>query len=175
MVATADEIPAVLWLLAVGGGTLLLALGFAYGLLLQRRRAAQRVEISSEALSPSREARGRALRAPDIISCVAGLWLFLSPFVVGGFGPALTASNAVFGALIAIFSLAAIFRVHPLEELINAVVAAWVFAAPWAIGPANVSAAVKWSNGPAAGVVVVCSVIGLIELSHRSNPVATHR
>jgi hypothetical protein len=79
----------------VGGGTLLLALGFAYGLLLQRRRAAHPVEISGEALSPLREARasGRALRTPDIISCIAGLWLFLSLFVVGGFGPALTASK----------------------------------------------------------------------------------
>jgi hypothetical protein len=162
---TASDVAAALWAFAAGGGTLLLALGFAY-VLLQRRRAAP---------SPEARASRRALRTTDVISCIAGLWLFLLPFVVGGFGAALTAGNAVFGALIAIFSLAAIYRVHPLEELINAVVAAWVFASPWAIGPASASPAIKWSNGIAAGVVVLCALIGLIDLSHRSGPVATDR
>ena len=50
------------WVLAVGGGTLALAVVFAM-VLLQRRRRSGKLEVSSEALAPEPDARadGRPL------------------------------------------------------------------------------------------------------------------
>lgn len=64
------------WVLAVGGGTLALAVVFAM-VLLQRRRRSGKLEVSSEALAPEPDARatGRALDARDLISCIAGVWV----------------------------------------------------------------------------------------------------
>jgi hypothetical protein len=72
------------WVLAVGGGTLALAVVFAM-VLLQRRRRSGKLDVSSEALAPEPDARatGRALDARNLISCIARVWLFISPWILG--------------------------------------------------------------------------------------------
>jgi hypothetical protein len=171
-----SEIASWFWLLAVAGGALILGIGYAV-VLLQRRRADGRVELSAEAVAPTpdAQARGRALRMPDIVSCIAGLWMLLSPWVVGGFGVPLTASNTTFGALVAILGLAAIYRAHSLEELVNAAIAVWVIASAWVLGPADAAAAIKWSNGVAGATVILCALVGIAGLSRPSGLVATQR
>lgn len=59
-----------------------------------------------------------------------GVWIGISPSVLGGsyhaYGSALAASNVLFGLVLAMFPLAAVYRMHPLEELANALLAIWV-------------------------------------------------
>src|SRR3954468_16210113 len=52
---------------------------------LQRQRRSGKLELSSEALAPEPDARatGRALDARDLISCIAGVLLFISPRILG--------------------------------------------------------------------------------------------
>src|SRR5439155_20135105 len=93
------------WLLATAGGALALAVGFAW-VLLQRRRRSGKLELSSKALAPEPDARatGRALNARDLISCIAGVWLFVSPWILGNPDTAVTwfsGNNGICGALIA--------------------------------------------------------------------------
>src|SRR3954453_7464605 len=129
------------WLVVGVGGVLLLALAFAY-VLLRRRRPGEPSRLEP---SPEMRATGRALHPEDMINVVAGVWLFISPWVLGAYASGwLTLSNALFGAMIAIFALAAVYRLMPIEELIVAVLAAWIFVSPWVLQPA--SATLAWSN-----------------------------
>src|SRR3954471_14857012 len=108
-------------------------------------------------------------------AALPGSGCFLSPWVVGGFGVALTASNTTFGALVAILGLGASYRAHPLEELVNAAIAVWVIASAWVLGPADAAATIKWSNGVAGATVILCALIGIAGLSRPSGLVATQR
>jgi uncharacterized sodium:solute symporter family permease YidK len=162
--------------LATAGGALTLAIVFAW-VLLQRRRRSGKLELSSKALAPEPDARatGRALNARDLISCIAGVWLFISPWILGNPDTAVTwfsGSNAICGALIAIFALAAYSRTVPAEELVIGVVALWVFASPWVVGPGAVPATMAWSNWITAAIIVFAALWGVIRPSDQPSQVA---
>ena len=162
-----SEFAAGLWALVTGGGVLVLALAYAF-VLLQRRRTGGRSAVSGESLRPSGEARatGRALHPEDFVSCIAGVWLMLSPWILGSWQAGwLTASNVTFGAMIAIFALAAVYRLHPIEEWVLVVLAVWIFVSPWLMEP--ISAAIVWSNWITAAIVFVASVSSLVRLPRR--------
>jgi hypothetical protein len=153
-----SQFAAGLWALVIGGGVLLLALFYAY-VLLQRSRARE-----PSPLRPSERmiVAGRAMHPEDMINVVAGIWVFLSPWVLGAAGLPLAASNTVFGMAIAIFALAAIYRLMPIEELIVAVLAAWVFVSPWVLQIPN--AAIAWSNWITAAVIVIAAISSMIRM-----------
>lgn len=160
------------WLLATVGGPLLLCIVYAVVLIGRHTR---RRSGAAAALAPSRQAlsEGRALSAGDIVNCVAGAWIFLSPWVAGHFGSALAASNALFGAMIFIFALAAVYRLNTSEELVNLALGIWVFVSPWVIGAPDASAAAHWSNAASGGVVILASLYSLLHL--RGHPHAASR
>jgi hypothetical protein len=162
------QIVAGFWAFAIGGGALLIGLFYAF-VLLHRRRASGRVEPSSRPLQPEGEARaaGRALRPQDIISCIAGIWLAVSPWILG-YGELMwiVPSNVVFGIMIAIFALAAVYRVYPAEEWVIAAVAAWVFVSPWVLPGATL--ALAWSNWITAAIIVIAALSNLVMLSRPS-------
>lgn len=167
------------WLLATAGGALALAIVFAW-VLLQRRRRSGKLELSSEALAPEPHVRasGRALNARDLISCIAGVWLFISPWILGSPNIAVSwfsGSNGICGALIAIFALAAYYRAVPAEELVIGVVALWVFASPWLVGQGAIPAAMAWSNWIAAAIILFAALSGVIRPSNQPAHVAARR
>ncbi len=154
-----SEFAAGLWALVTGGGALLLALFYAF-VLLRRRRAGEKSRIQP---SEQMRAAGRAMHPEDMINVVAGVWLFISPWVLGAYTSGwLTLSNALFGAMIAIFALAAVYRLMPVEELIVAVLAAWIFVSPWVLQPA--SATLAWSNWIVGAVVVIASISSMARM-----------
>jgi hypothetical protein len=153
-----SQFAAGLWALVIGGGALLLALFYAF-VLLQRRSAR---EPSPLLPSERMRAAGRAMHPEDMINVVAGIWLFISPFVLGAMELRLTASNAVFGAAIAIFALAAVYRLMPIEELIVAVLAGWVFVSPWVLQ--TPAAAIAWSNWITAAIVVIAALSSMMRV-----------
>ena len=166
-----SEFAAGLWALVTGGAVLLLALVYGF-VLLQRRRAGEKSRIQ-----PSERMRGagRALHPEDMINVVAGIWFFISPWVLGAYNSGwLTLSNALFGAVIAIFALAAVYRLMPIEELIVAVLAVWIFISPWVLQPT--SDALAWSNWITAAVVAIAAISSLVRMPHQPpRQLATHR
>ena len=161
----------LLWGVVGGGGVVLLALAYAY-VLLQRRRADEPSRIKP---SERMIAAGRALHPEDMINVVAGIWLFASPWILGAYNSGwLTLGNSLFGALIAMFALAAVYRLMPIEELINAVLAAWIFVSPWVWQPANSTLA--WSNWITAAVVVIASISSMMRMPRQQpRTLAGHR
>jgi len=89
--------------------------------------------------------RGSALGAVDL---VLGIWLFVSPWVLGfvrthggaagdvrAAGAAMATWNAwILGALLAIVALTALARLRLWQDHIALVFGAWIFAAPWVLG-----------------------------------------
>jgi uncharacterized protein (TIGR03382 family) len=167
------------WVLAVGGGTLALAVVCAM-VLLQRRRRSGKLEVSSEALAPEPDARatGRALDARDLISCLAGVWLFISPWILGSPDTSVSwfsGSNGICGAVIAIFAVAAYYRATPAEELVIGAVALWVFTSPWVVERGAIPAALAWSNWITAAIIVCAALSGVIRPSHQPSQLAARR
>ena len=174
-----SEIAGGAWAFVTGGGALVLAIAYAI-VLLQRRRRGGRLAISGRALAPEADARatGKTLQAENFVSCIAGIWLFLSPWILSNFGAAVSwfaGSNAVFGALIAIFALAAVYRANPAEEIVIGVSACWIFASAWLIGLAQVPAALVWSNLITAVVIATAALSSAIRLSHTRRQLAPRR
>jgi hypothetical protein len=123
-------------------------------------------------------ATGRALHARDLISCIAGVWLFVSPWILGSPGSAVSwfsGSNGICGALIAIFALAAYYRATPAEELFIGAVALWVFASTWVVGLGEIPAAMAWSNRIAAAMIAFAVLSGVIRPSQQPSQVAARR
>jgi hypothetical protein len=105
---------------------------------------------------------GRAARSSnrqDWVNLVLAGWLFVSPWVLGFGGtvatptfaridggiPAIAAADAAWnawiaGGLVFMISLSAIDRPRQSHEWVVLVVAAWIFAAPWVLGFAGLSA-----------------------------------
>jgi len=166
-----SEFAARLWALATEGGVLLLGLGYAY-VLLQRRRAGETSRIQP---SERMRAAGRAMHPEDMINVVAGIWLFSAPWVLGAYDSGwLTLSNALFGALIAIFALAAVYRLMAIEELIVAVLAAWIVVSPFVWQPTTDMLA--WSNWIAGAVVVIAAISSMVRMPRQpSRQLAVHR
>ncbi len=166
-----SEFAAGLWALVTGGGVLLLALGYAF-VLLRRRRAGGPSPIEP---SERMRAAGRAMHPEDMVNVVAGIWLFISPWVLGAYNSGwLTLGNAVFGAMIAIFALAAVYRLMPLEELIIAVLGVWIFVSPWVLQPTN--DALAWSNWITAAGVVIAAISSMVRMPRQPpRTVATPR
>lgn len=71
----------------------------------------------------------------DVLNFLLGVALFFSPWVLGFQSEQTPAWNAyVFGAIIAVVALAAMFAFHDWEEWISAALGAWVIIAPWVLG-----------------------------------------
>jgi hypothetical protein len=84
-------------------------------------------------------------------------------------------SNGICGALIAISALAAYYRTFPAEELVKGVVALWVFASPWVVGPGAIPATLAWSNWITAAITVFAARWGVIRPSDQPSQVAARR
>jgi hypothetical protein len=165
------DFAAGLWAFITGAGVLVLALGYAF-VLMRRRRADEPSRIQP---SEHMRATGRAMHPEDMVNVAAGVWLLISPWVLASYASGwLTLSNTLFGALIAIFALAAVYRLMPIEELIVAVLAAWIFVSPWAIQPT--SAALILSNWITGAIVVIASVSSIVRIPRQPpQQVTPHR
>ena len=154
-----SDFAAALWTFITGAGVLVLALGYAF-VLIPRPRAGKpsRPQASERMLST-----GRAMHPVDMLNVVAGIWLFISPWLLAAYASGwLTLGNALFEALTAIFALAAMYRLMAIEELISAVLAVWIVVSPRVLQPT--SAALAWSNWITAAVVLVTSILSMMRM-----------
>lgn len=82
----------------------------------------------------------------DGVMLVLGVWLFLSPWILG-FAAALPAAwNAwIVGIVIAAVAAWAIVRFAPWQDWVNGVLGAWLVIAPWVLGFGGLATA-AWNH-----------------------------
>lgn len=108
----------------------------------------------------------------DWINVAAGIWLFVSPWVLNFYGAAagspvttaiaMTAAwNAwVLGAVVFLFSLAATHRPQSRPEWVNMLLGVWIFISPWILGFARLSPAL-WDHWITGAVIVIVAFVGI--------------
>lgn len=98
--------------------------------------------------------RNTSQRAVDILNIIAGVFLLLSPWLLGFAAEATAAWNAwIVGALIALVAIGAVVKFQQWEEWFNVLLGAWAIVSPWLLGFAGVSMAV--TAHVIAGILVV--------------------
>ncbi|MBX4897240.1 SPW repeat protein [Rhizobium bangladeshense] len=107
----------------------------------------------------------------DIVNIVAGLGLFISPWLFGFAAEASAAWNAwIVGAAITVIAVAALYAFYEAEEWCNLVLGIWAVIAPWILGFSAVIAAM-WAH-VIVGLIVAVLAAGSIWFSH-NHPVST--
>lgn len=80
--------------------------------------------------------RTNANKWQDWINLILAVWLFISPWVLGYYPDGIVASMAaswtawVLGVVVAVFSIAALYRAQPWEEWINLIAGVLLFISP---------------------------------------------
>jgi membrane protein YdbS with pleckstrin-like domain len=99
----------------------------------------------------------------DVVNLVLGIWLAVSPYVLGYADQATPAWNAyVVGVVILVIAAAAIWAFQKWEEWINAVLGLWLIVSPWILGYSEVATPL-WNQiivGVVVGGLAMWSVIG---------------
>lgn len=95
------------------------------------------------------------IRAASVICLLAGIWLFVSPWVYGAYTSGNAWNSWIVGA--AIFLLACVRVSRPAYSTaiswVNLVLGIWVFFSPWIYGYAGVNAG-RFINSLCVGVIV---------------------
>ncbi len=96
----------------------------------------------------------------DWINLVLGVWLFISPWVLGYAGVPAAAWDAwVFGVIVAATSVGALTQFALWQEWVNVVIGIWLLISPWVLG-----FAVPEAQGAMWNFVVVGIGVGVLAL-----------
>ena len=116
----------------------------------------------------------RNARWQNVANLVLGAWLFISPWVLGFSDAGKVATNAwIFGIIIALLALSAIFAYQRWEEWLTAAIGVWVFISPWVLGAAS-NARILWSS-LVVGALLVILALWSSSLEHGSGAIVTRR
>jgi SPW repeat-containing protein len=116
----------------------------------------------------------RNARWQNVANFVLGAWLFISPWVLGFSDAGKVATNAwIFGIIIALLALSAIFAYQRWEEWLTAVIGVWVFISPWVLGAVS-NARILWSS-LVVGALLVILALWSSSLEHGSGAIVTRR
>ena len=116
----------------------------------------------------------RNARWQNVANFVLGAWLFISPWVLGFSDAGKVATNAwIFGIIIALLALSAIFAYQRWEEWLTAAIGVWVFISPWVLGAVS-NARILWSS-LVVGALLVILALWSSSLEHRSGAIVTRR
>ncbi|MBV8845355.1 MAG: SPW repeat protein [Bryobacterales bacterium] len=115
------------------------------------------------------------VRTASIINLLAGIWLFISPWVYRAYSDPTAWNSLIVGALIIIF--AAIRMSNPERargaSIVNMLLGAWTFASPWIYGYTGNHG--RFINSLCVGVIVficgfVASSMGHTRTTHTGPP-----
>jgi len=116
----------------------------------------------------------RNARGQNVANFVLGAWLFISPWVLGFSDAGKVATNAwIFGIIIALLALSAIFAYQRWEEWLTAAIGVWVFISPWVLGAVS-NARILWSS-LVVGALLVILALWSSSLEHGSGAIVTRR
>ncbi len=114
----------------------------------------------NEMTPPARGGLGAA-QFFSVITLLAGIWFFISPWVYGSGARGVAFNNWFAGALIIIFAVTRVARpaFSTAMAWANMVMGIWVFCSPWIYGYSASNAAL-FINSIVVGIIIfVCSVI----------------
>jgi hypothetical protein len=100
----------------------------------------------------------------DWINLILAVWLFISPWVLGYFpGGAVASMPAswtawVLGVVIAVFSIAALYKAQPWEEWINLIAGVLLFISPLVLSYYTVTIAGMWNALIVGALVFILSI-----------------
>ncbi len=128
----------------------------------------------------------RSNRWQDWLNLILAIWLFFSPWILQFSGGAWTtaqppAGNAaaqavvnadwnawVLGAIVFLVSLSAIGRMELWQEVVNLILGAWIFIAPWVLGfttgPQPAASAASWDHWIVGALIFLISASSLSQL-----------
>lgn len=137
---------------------------------MSRRRPDGSAAPSTESLKPSPGPRrtGRYGRWQDWVNLALGLWLCVSPWVLWRGDvppPSLTANAVIFGVLLAMLALAALYRLEAPAEWAVIVAGAWIFLSPWLYGFSHLTVA-AWDHWIVGALVAILAGWELLALRH---------
>jgi SPW repeat len=116
----------------------------------------------------------RNARWQNVANFVLGAWLFISPWVLGFSDAGKVATNAwIFGIIIALLALSAIFAYQRWEEWLTAAIGVWVFISPWVLGAVS-NARILWSS-LVVGALLVILALWSSSLEHGPGAIVTRR
>lgn len=107
----------------------------------------------------------KTARWQDVANLVLGVWLFLSPWILGFTDIGNASINAwIFGVVVAVLALLAIFAYQQWEEWLAAAIGVWLFVSPWVLGVAA-NANILW-NSLIVGALLVILALWSAQLEH---------
>ncbi|MGD9739561.1 MAG: SPW repeat protein [Bauldia sp.] len=102
------------------------------------------------------------------LSALAGLMVFVAPWVLGNDATTVAASVSdlanwnlwIAGGAVVVLALAAILSYRPWEEWVSVLIGAWLVASPWVFG-FTAATVLAWTVWVAGGVLVVLGLWAL--------------
>lgn len=113
----------------------------------------------------------RSARPASVITLLAGVWLFVSPWVYGAYITQNAWNSWIVGALIFIFAATRLNQINSAGlSWLNAILGIWVFASPWIFGyTGNTN---RFVNSLCVGIVVFIASIASANTAPGSQPTA---
>jgi hypothetical protein len=97
-------------------------------------------------------------KGASLLALLAGLWLFISPWIYGAYGNADAWNSWIAGALVLLFALVRFNRPsHTRPSWLNSILGIWIFLSPWVYG--YTGSAGRTINSLIIGIVVFCAAI----------------
>src|SRR5262249_7041950 len=95
----------------------------------------------------------------DAVNVILGIWLFISPWVLGYSGAEAQAWNAwIVGVIVFVLSIASLAQFQKWEEWINVLLGIWLILSPWILQFSTASR-------ETTNAVIVGIIVGLLALS----------
>ena len=104
--------------------------------------------------------KNRNQRWQDWINLIAGIWLFIVPWLFGFARTGYSWDAFLFGAVMIVFPILALIDKRMWEEWIDGIIGIWVFISPWVLGFSTNSAAI-WNFLAVGFVVTILSIWNL--------------
>lgn len=126
-------------------------------------------------MTPTENTQIGGSRAASAVNILAGIWLFVSPWVYGAYGAANAWNSWIVGAVIAIFAVIQYNNPLGLKLLswINCVLGIWTFCSPWIYGYTGNTG--RFINSLCVGVIVFLLAIRAASSSIRMQQPTPHR
>ena len=97
-------------------------------------------------------------KGASFLALLAGLWLFLSPWIYGAYGNSSAWNSWIIGALIFLFSLIRLSQPAAVSlSWFNLILALWTIASPWVYGYSGSPG--RLINSMFVGLIVFCAAI----------------
>ncbi|HEY1327475.1 MAG TPA: SPW repeat protein [Casimicrobiaceae bacterium] len=114
-------------------------------------------------------------RWQDWVNLLLGIWLFLSPWLLGYYEASMTAAwNAwILGVALVVFSAIAVSMPQMWEEVINILIGIWMIISPWVLRFSGVTRSGE-TNAVIVGIIAIVLAAWAMGMA-RQAPSVTHQ